>query len=74
MKKMKRFFSVFFLFSMLLGVKRGYLALWNGEDPQPVFTFPVTVSTLPPADQILLRRGIIVENPQSLQALLEDYL
>lgn len=74
MKKVNRFFSVFFLLSMLLGIKNGHLALWKQEDPQPFIIFPVAASSLPPADRILLQRGIVVENPQSLQSLLEDYL
>lgn len=69
-----RLASALVMLSMLLGVKNGYLALWIREDPQPCYTFPVPLSALPPADQILLRRGIPVENVQVLQQLLEDYL
>lgn len=74
MKNKRGIFSGIFLFFMLLGIKDGYLALWGPEDPQPVRIFSVAVNTLPPADQLLLRRGIRVENSEELQALLEDYL
>lgn len=59
---------------MLLGVKNGYLALWKEEDPQPAQIFPVRVSSLPLSDQLLLRRGIPVDDARTLLALLEDYL
>ena len=74
MLQIRNLFSIFVLLSMLLGVKNGYLTLWKEEDPQPVATFPVAVSSLPLSDQILLHRGIHVESASALQALLEDYL
>jgi len=36
--------------------------------------FPLSVSSLPPADQQLLAEGIPVENEKQLAHLLEDYL
>jgi len=74
MKKRTVFISVFFLFSMILGCKNGYLALWTGEDPQPQRIFPLRISSLPPADQIQLHRGIFLEGEQALAAVLEDLL
>ena len=74
MKNSKQLFSALFLFFMLLGTKNGYLALWHGEDPDPVRIFPVQIQTLPPADQLLLRRGIRVASRLELLTLLEDYL
>ena len=74
MNHIRKLSRAFVLCWMLLGVKNGYLTLWKGEDPQPVQTFPVRVSSLPLSDQLLLRQGIRVENEDALQALLEDYL
>lgn len=74
MNHMRKLSRVFVLCWMLLGVKNGYLALWKEEDPQPVQTFSLRVSSLPLSDQILLHRGIRVESADALQALLEDYL
>lgn len=74
---MKRFFRLYVAFSLcwlLLGVKNGYLALWKDEDPEPVHIFPVRIRSLPPADQLALRRGIFAEDLQALLSLLEDYL
>lgn len=61
------------LWGFLLGIKNGYVALWAGEDPAPVYVSPVRASELPPADQLLLRRGIPITDPSALARLLEDY-
>lgn len=58
----------------LLGIHNGYLTLWRGDDPEPVHSFYVRAEDLPPADQVLLRRGIRIENDRQLYAVLEDYL
>lgn len=58
----------------LLGIRGDRLTLWLEDDPEPIATFPCIVSSLPPADQCLLRRGIRAEDRQELAMLLEDYL
>lgn len=58
----------------LLGIKDGYIALWKDPDPQPYRIFQIRADTLPPADQLLLQRGIRADSPQQLWMLLEDYL
>lgn len=61
-------------FGLLLGVYRGKIALWRGDDPQPVKVFPYSVSSLPQADQDALRKGIAIHSDTELMRLLEDYL
>ena len=73
MRKMYQICSAVLMLAMLLGTKNGHLALWKEEDPLPCRIFPVRTDTLPPADQLLLRRGIRVESAEALQQLLEDY-
>lgn len=63
-----------FLAAMMLGIREGNLALWVGEDPEPVYIFECRADLLPPADQILLRRGIWVEDTAELVKVLENYL
>ena len=58
----------------LLGVHNGKIALWKGEDPQPVRIFPYEASMLPAKDQEALQQGIPIENRSELIRLLEDYL
>lgn len=61
------------LLALLLGIHEGYLALWTPEDPQPLVCFSVPSGSLPPADQIRLRQGIVSDYQQTLMALLEDF-
>lgn len=66
--------SLLLFLALLLGIRDGYLALWREEDPQPIARFDVRADSLPPADQLMLKRGIRIEDKQALLALLEDFL
>lgn len=59
---------------LILGTWKGYLALFEKGEEEPIQIFPCTVNTLPDADQQALEQGIPVRNPSILQQLLEDYL
>lgn len=61
-------------FSFILGSHNGYVALWEGDDPEPKKVFPYSVSSLPQADQKRLEEGIHVESKRELIQLVEDYL
>lgn len=74
MEKCPRGRSMLLLLALLLGIRDGYLALWREEDPQPIAIFQIRADTLPPADQILLKRGIRLEDKEALLAALEDFL
>lgn len=69
-----RLFSILMAFGLLLGIHNGYIALWQGEDPEPVRVFPYRASMLPEQDQRLLEAGIPIGNESRLHSLLEDYL
>ena len=60
--------------SFLLGSYQGFLALWQEGKTKPVKVYPYSVSSLPPADQALVNKGIPIASRQQLQYLLEDYL
>lgn len=62
------------LAGLLLGVWNDRLAVWGENDPQPIHVFDFRVSSLPAADQILLRRGIQAADSRELMALIEDFL
>lgn len=62
------------LFSFLLGVHEGRIALWKDEDPQPVKVFPYYARMLPAADRRALEEGIRFESVDELVRMLEDYL
>lgn len=74
MGKCPRGRSLLLFLTLLLGVKDGYLTLWREEDPEPVYQFSLRVDSLPPTDQLMLKRGIRIEDKQALLALLEDFL
>ena len=58
----------------LLGIHEGKLTLWQEGESHPEQVYDIQSDTLPPADQILLARGIRVENRQALWEILENYL
>jgi hypothetical protein len=58
----------------LLGVHEGKIALWSGDDPQPIQVFPYRVSMLPKKERKMLQEGIRVETLEELYALAEAYL
>lgn len=61
------------LLGFLLGVSRGYVAVWEGEDPQPALITDTPVRSLPPEDQLALRSGIRLPDREALTRALEDY-
>lgn len=62
------------LFSFLLGVHEGRIALWKDDDPEPVKVFPYYARMLPVADRRALEEGIRFQSADDLVRLLEDYL
>ena len=71
---MRRFLSLGLMLVYLLGVRGGYVALWQDEDPEPVAVFPYAVASLPSEDQEALFRGIVIKNEEDLRYRLEDFL
>lgn len=59
---------------VVLGVWRGYIALFDAGKEEPRQIFPTQAASLPQADQEALEEGIIIRNDKKLQQLLEDYL
>ena len=58
----------------LIGIHKGNIALWKGQDAEPYRVFPYKASNLPAADQKLLEKGIPIDSDSELAKLLEDYL
>ena len=73
-KRMRKICTSALLMSFLLGIRGTRLALWQDGDPHPVQVYDIRADSLPPADQLQLRRGIRVENREELWLLLENYL
>ena len=58
MKRWNKRLALVCLAGYLLGISRGYVAIWRDEDPQPWLITDMPVSALPPADQKALKEGI----------------
>lgn len=70
-----RFFSCsIVLLGFLLGIHEGKIALWKGNDPEPLRVFPYSAELLPETDQKALEKGIKIDSMKQLYSLLEDYL
>ena len=58
----------------LLGIHDGKVALWEGNDPEPVKVFPYRASRLPEEAQKRLEEGIPIDSMDELRKLAEAYL
>lgn len=70
----KKLLSVMMALYVVIGIWKGYVALFDPGAEEPKQIFPCPVEALPEADQEALKNGIIVRNQRDLQQLLEDYL
>ena len=73
MKRWNKRLALVCLAGYLLGVSRGYVAIWRDEDPHPWLITDMPVSALPPADQKALKEGISLPEDYPLTKALEDY-
>ena len=73
MKRWNKRLALVCLAGYLLGVSRGYVAIWRDEDPRPWLITDMPVSALPPADQKALKEGISLPEDYPLTKALEDY-
>lgn len=73
-KRMTRICTLTLAAGFLLGIRGSRLALWRDGDPHPVQVYDIRADSLPPADQLQLRRGIPVASREELWLLLENYL
>lgn len=57
----------------LLGIHDGRVALWKGEDPQPVRIYPKSAAVLPPEDRAALEKGIHLPDEAAAVRAAEDF-
>ena len=60
--------------NMVLGIHRGYIALWTAKTELPQQIYPYKAALLPPDEQANLAAGIPVQDAEHLKSLLTDYL
>ena len=68
----QRTLSYLLAIGFILGLKNGYLTLW--ENGNTVEVYPYQAKFLPLSDQKLLKNGIIIHSETELAQILEDYL
>lgn len=57
----------------ILGVSRGYVAVWKDEDPEPFLVTKMPVALLPLKDVQALEKGIRLPDDYTLTQALEDF-
>lgn len=57
----------------LLGIHKGYVAIWHNEDPEPMIVTEMPADLLPEEDAAKLAAGIRLPEDASLSKVLEDY-
>lgn len=72
-KKRRPILFQLLLFGFILGISRGYVSVWQDEDPLPIFRTDTPASSLLPEDQMTLHRGLRFESQAELTAALEDF-
>ena len=73
-RRLKTHAAMILLAGFLLGLHDGRLTLWREGTVHPEQIYDIRADSLPPADQIKLRRGIRVESREELWEILENYL
>ena len=62
------------IFTFILGVHKGKIALYKSGSDEPLRVFPYRAEMLPATDQEELEKGIPIHTPDGLSRLIEDYL
>lgn len=70
---LQKYMCCLLLLGYLVGVHQGRIALWQGEDPEPIYVSPYSASSLPKADQTALEQGIPIQSKEDLIRLMEDF-
>ena len=71
--KIKKYQCYFLLAGFLVGIHNGRIAIWKGDDPQPIKILPYLAELLPEADRTALENGIILDTREDLIRFLEDH-
>lgn len=58
----------------LLGIRDGKLTLWRDGIERPEQVYDIRADSLPPADRLLLERGLRCDSREELWQVLENYL
>ena len=73
MRGKRELYYILIMFTLLLGIHRGRIAIWYNEDPEPQFVLPYSADLLPEADREALEKGIRLHSREELTRYLEDF-
>lgn len=68
-----RWFMTLLLAGYILGISRGYVAVWKEEDPEPWLVTKMPTALLPLEDVKRLEKGVRIPDDYTLAQALEDY-
>lgn len=71
---MRRIFNILLCLGFLMGIYRGRIALWWGNESTPSYILPVPVFILSQEDRNALSEGIRFDSMEELKTLLDEYL
>lgn len=74
MKRIAKQAAMVLALGFLLGIHDGRLALWQGGTAWPEQVYDIRADSLPPADRLMLERGIVLESREAVWQVLENYL
>ena len=66
--------NIFLTIGLILGIHRGYIALWHENAVDPCKVFPYKAELLPEQEQERLKDGIQIRDKEHLYELLMNYL
>lgn len=70
----RRAAAAMLLAGFLLGIRNGQVALWRGDDPEPVRVFPWYSSMLPGQIRSALENGLRIEEESDIGKLIQDMI
>lgn len=74
MKRFTKQAAMVLALGFVLGVRDGRLTLWREGTEWPEQVYDIRADSLPPADRLMLERGLRCESREELWQVLENYL
>lgn len=74
MRTFRRIIPWMIAWGFLLGLHGDRVALWEDGCDRPEQVYDIRAGSLPPADRLILGRGLRLESRQELWQVLENYL
>lgn len=71
--KKRSWLTTLALAGYILGISRGYVAIWKDEDPEPYLVTRMPAALLPMEDVKELEKGIRLPDDYTLTQALEDF-